>query len=154
VNYWLIKSEPETFGIGDLESSPQRKTHWDGVRNYQARNFIRNEMKQGDRSFFYHSNCAQPGIVGIVEIVREAYPDHTAFDPQDAHYDPKSDVHDPRWYMMDVQLQRILNRTITLAELKEHSNGALRGFDLLRRGNRLSIMPVSVEQWQFILALE
>jgi predicted RNA-binding protein with PUA-like domain len=94
--YWLLKSEPETFGIDDLYRRPKRTEHWDGVRNYQARNYLRDGMRKGDRAFFYHSNCETPGIVGIVEVVREAYPDHTAFDPDDAHYDPKSDQDNPR----------------------------------------------------------
>ncbi|MBN1239845.1 MAG: EVE domain-containing protein [Gammaproteobacteria bacterium] len=154
MNYWLIKSEPETFSIEDLKAEPRRTTHWDGVRNYQARNFIRDEMKRGDLAFFYHSNCEQPGIVGIVKVVKEAYPDHTAFDPTDAHYDAKSDPSSPRWYMVDVKLDRILKRLIPLAELKTHADGALRDFALLRRGNRLSVMPVSEQHWRFILGIE
>ena len=124
------------------------------MRNYQARNFMRREMKRGDLAFFYHSNCAEPGIVGIVEVVREAYPDHTAFDASDPHYDPKSDPDNPRWYMVDVKYKRKLKRLIPLAELKTHADGALSGFALLRRGNRLSVLPVSEEHWQFILGIE
>jgi predicted RNA-binding protein with PUA-like domain len=151
---WLLKSEPEVFGIEDLKAAEGRRTYWDGVRNYQARNFMRDRMKRGDLAFFYHSNCAQPGIAGIVRIVREGYPDHTAFDPKDDHFDPQSDPDNPRWYMVDIELERKLKRVITLAELKPHADGALDGFALLRRGNRLSVMPVEPEHWQFILTLE
>ena len=105
MNYWLFKSEPEEFSIDDLRKAAGRRDHWDGVRNYQARNFMR-QMKKGDQGFFYHSNCAEPGIVGVVEIAREAYPDHTAFDPKDKHYDPKSTPDKPRWFMVDVKFVR------------------------------------------------
>lgn len=154
VSYWLIKSEPDVFGIDDLAAAPGRRTCWDGVRNYQARNFLRDRMKRGDLAFFYHSNCAEPAIVGIVKIVKEGYPDHTAFDPADPHYDPKSDPERPRWYMVDVKLERKLKRPITLAELKGHADGALRNLPLLRRGNRLSVLPVSESEWRFIMSLE
>ena len=154
VKYWLIKSEPETFSIADLKAARAHTTHWDGVRNYQARNFMRDEMRSGDLAFFYHSNCAEPGIVGIVTIAREAYPDRTAFDPKDPHYDAKSDPANPRWFMVDVKFERMLKRLIPLNELKEHADGALDGFALLRRGNRLSVMPVSEEHWQFVLGIE
>jgi predicted RNA-binding protein with PUA-like domain len=149
-----MKSEPETFGIDALAKSPRRTTHWDGVRNFQARNFMRDQMRSGDLSFFYHSNCDEPGIVGIVKIVKTGYPDRSAFDPQDDHYDPDSDPERPRWYMVDVRLQRKLARPITLAALRKHSNGALKGMALLQRGNRLSITPVSAAHWQFIVDLE
>jgi len=150
--FWLIKSEPEEFSIDDLYRRPKRTEHWDGVRNYQARNFMRDGMKKGDLLFFYHSNCAVPGIVGIARVVREAYPDHTAFDPTDAHYDPKSDPEAPRWMMVDVAYQRKLSRVISLGELK--GNPALSDMALVRKGNRLSVMPVSEEEWQAILAME
>lgn len=149
---WLFKSEPDTFGIDDLAAQPDRTDHWDGVRNYQARNFMRDDMAVGDQGFFYHSNTKEPGIVGIVEIVRAAYPDHTALDPESPYYDPKSDPDNPRWYMVDVRLVRRLARTITLAELKAHPE--LADMPLVRKGNRLSVMPVTPEQWDFILALE
>jgi predicted RNA-binding protein with PUA-like domain len=149
-----MKSEPETFGIDDLAKAPRKTTHWDGVRNYQARNFMRDGMQRGDCAFFYHSNCAEPGIAGIVKVVKAAYPDHTAFAAHDPHFDPDSDPQHPRWYMVDVQLQRKLRRVITLEELKKHSNGALAGLIVLKRGNRLSITPVSVEHWKFIIDLE
>ncbi|MGR8933156.1 MAG: EVE domain-containing protein [Gammaproteobacteria bacterium] len=152
MKYWLMKTEPCTFGIDDLQNRPGRTEHWDGVRNYQARNMMRDEMKSADRVFFYHSNCAEPGIVGIAEIAREAYPDFTAFDPDSKYFDPKSSPDNPRWFMVDVRLVRKLTRTITLQELKNHAE--LQDLTLLRRGNRLSIMPVNEQQWQFILTLE
>eukprot|EP00119_Amphimedon_queenslandica_P003598 XP_003390202.1 PREDICTED: thymocyte nuclear protein 1-like [Amphimedon queenslandica] len=151
--YWLMKTEPSEFGIDDLIARPQKTEPWDGVRNYQARNMMRNEMKKGDRVFFYHSNCETPGIVGIVRVVKEGYPDPTAFDPADKHYDPKSDPENPRWYLVDVKYERKLKRTITLAELKEKAD-RLEGFALVRRGNRLSVMPVDDEHWEYILSLE
>jgi predicted RNA-binding protein with PUA-like domain len=147
-----MKSEPDTFGINDLKNRPKQTEHWDGVRNYQARNMMRDDMKVGDVAFFYHSNCDVPGIVGIMEVVKEGYPDHTAFDPDDKHFDPKSDPAKPTWMMVDVKYVKTLSRTITLAELKEKAE--LSDFALVRRGNRLSIMPMTKEQWEFILALE
>lgn len=152
MNYWLFKSEPDVFGIDHLMKMPKRTEHWDGVRNYQARNMMRDGMRRGDMAFFYHSNCAEPGIVGIVEIVREGYPDFTAFDPDTKYFDPKSDPDNPRWYMVDVKFKRRLKRTVTLAELKEHPE--LEGMPLVRKGNRLSVMPVGPEHWEFILGLE
>ncbi|RCX24748.1 EVE domain-containing protein [Thioalbus denitrificans] len=152
MNYWLFKSEPDVFGIDHLMKMPKRTEHWDGVRNYQARNMMRDGMRKGDLAFLYHSNCAEPGIVGIVEIVREGYPDFTAFDPDTKYFDPKSDPDNPRWYMVDVKFKRRLERTITLAELKEHPE--LEGMPLVRKGNRLSVMPVAPEHWEFILGLE
>jgi predicted RNA-binding protein with PUA-like domain len=152
MNYWLMKSEPDTFGINDLCNKPNQTEHWDGVRNYQARNMMRDDMKLGDLVFFYHSNCDVPGIVGIMEIVKESYPDFTAFDPDDKHFDPKSDPENPRWMMVDVKYVRTLSRTIALKELKCREE--LVGLALVRPGNRLSIMPVSKGQWEFILSLE
>ena len=152
MNYWLMKSEPAAFGIDDLASRPHQTEHWDGVRNYQARNLMRDGMKRGDQVFFYHSNCPTPGIVGIARIAREAYPDHTAFDPANPHYDPASTADNPRWLMVDVQFVRRLKRTITLAELKDRPE--LAGLALVRRGNRLSVMPVDEAMWHFILSLE
>lgn len=152
MNYWLMKSEPDTFGIDDLFNRPGQTEHWDGVRNYQARNMMRDDMKNGDQVFFYHSNCDEPGIVGIMQVVREAYPDFTAFDPDDKHFDPKSNPDKPTWYMVDVKFVRKLSRNISLRELKLKTE--LTDLALLRRGNRLSIMPVNAEQWAFILGLE
>ncbi len=150
--YWLVKSEPDEFSIDDLYRRPKRTEHWDGVRNYQARNFMRDGMKKGDEVFFYHSNCETPGIVGIAKVAREAYPDHTAFDPDDPHYDPKSDPGDPRWLMVDVKYVRKLKRTISLAELKD--NPRLADMALVRKGNRLSVMPVADAEWRAILDME
>jgi len=152
MKYWLFKSEPDAFSIDDLASMPRKTDHWDGVRNYQARNFMRDEMKKGDQGFFYHSNCAEPAIVGIVEISREAYPDRTALDPKSNYYDSKSDPDNPRWFMVDVKLVRRLKRAIPFRELKEYSQ--LEDFPLVRRGNRLSVMPVTASQWKFILKKE
>jgi len=152
MKYWLMKSEPSEFGIDDLIAMPGQTEHWDGVRNYQARNMMRDDMKIGDQVFFYHSNCAEPGIVGIMEVVKESYPDFTAFDPDDKHFDPKSDPDNPRWFMVDIKFVRKLSRTITLKELKEKPE--LADLALVRRGNRLSIMPVTEQQWDFILGLE
>lgn len=152
--YWLMKSEPDVFSIDDLARAPGGRTHWDGVRNYQARNMMRDDMRKGDLVFFYHSNCDVPGIVGIAEVIREGYIDHTAFDPDDKHYDPKSDPAKPRWHMVDIRFQRRLDRTISLKELKALSTGKLSGFQLVQRGNRLSVMPVTEAQWNLILSLE
>jgi predicted RNA-binding protein with PUA-like domain len=152
MNYWLMKSEPDTFGIDDLIQRDQQTEPWDGVRNYQARNMMRDAMKLGDQVFFYHSNCKEAGIVGIMEVVKEGYPDDSAFNPDDKHYDPKSDPAKPRWIRVDVKYIRRLSRTITLKELKTKTE--LTDFTLLRAGNRLSIMPVSKTQWDFILSLE
>jgi predicted RNA-binding protein with PUA-like domain len=148
--YWLMKSEPDVFGIDDLKKKPGKTTHWDGVRNFQARSFMRDDMRRGDLAFFYHSNCDEPGIVGIVKVVKEGYPDHTAFDARDPHFDADSNPHKPRWYMVDVQLQRKFRRTITLATLRGYEKGALKGLALLKRGNRLSVSPVSAAHWKFI----
>ena len=150
MQYWLMKSEPDAFSIDDLKKV--KVEPWDGVRNYQARNMMRDEMKKGDRVFFYHSNCEVPGIVGIMEVVKEGYPDHTAFDPEAKYYDPKSDPDNPRWYMVDVKFVKKLKRTISLAELKQEA--ALADMPLVRKGNRLSIMPVEKSQWDHILAME
>ena len=147
-----MKSEPDAFGINDLKKAPHKTAHWDGVRNYQARNYIRDQMKRGDKAFFYHSNCKKPGIVGIMGIVKEGYPDFTAQDPRNPHFDPKSTADNPRWYMVDVRYTRSFKRVIGLDELKQYAE--LDNMPLVQRGNRLSIMPVTAEQWQFIVNLE
>jgi predicted RNA-binding protein with PUA-like domain len=152
MNRWLMKSEPGEFSIDDLERRPNQTEPWDGVRNYQARNLMRDGMKAGDPVFFYHSNCEQPGIVGLAEIARGAYPDPTALDPGHRHYDPRSRPEQPAWCMVDVRFVRKLRRAIALAELKDRPE--LDGLALIRRGNRLSVMPVSQAQWDFILSLE
>eukprot|EP00088_Acartia_fossae_P007624 TRINITY_DN1358_c0_g1_i5.p1 TRINITY_DN1358_c0_g1~~TRINITY_DN1358_c0_g1_i5.p1 ORF type:complete len:210 (-),score=66.37 TRINITY_DN1358_c0_g1_i5:720-1349(-) len=164
---WLFKSEPESrmekgvdmkFGFSDLKAEKDGVACWDGVRNYQARNFMRN-MKVGEEGFFYHSNTKIPGIIGLVTIVREAYPDHTQFDPKDPHYDPKSDKASPRWDMVDVKYNRELKRYIPLPELKslhqahKSSGGPLRNLALFTSA-RLSVQPVTEEEWNFILQLE
>lgn len=152
MNYWLMKTEPDSFRIDDLAGKPKKTEHWDGVRNYQARNMMRDEMKKGDLIFFYHSNCKEPGIVGIAKVVKEGYPDFTAFETKNNYYDPKSDPAKPRWYMVDVQLVRKLKRNISLQELKNYKS--LADMPLLQRGNRLSVMPVSKKHWDFILKQE
>ena len=152
MKYWVMKSEPDTFGIDDLRSRPKKTEHWDGVRNYQARNMMRDDMKKGDLVFFYHSSCEVPGIVGIAKIVREAYPDPSAFDPDSKYYDPRSKPDNPAWLMVDVQFVRKFKRTISLTEMKDQAE--LADFRLLQRGNRLSIMPATEAEWKFVLGLE
>jgi predicted RNA-binding protein with PUA-like domain len=154
MRYWLMKTEPDTFGVDDLAAAPRATTSWDGVRNYQARNTIRDEMKLKDQVFLYHSSTAVPGIVAVMEVVKEGYPDPTAFDRKDHHYDPDSDPAKPRWFMVDVRLKRQLARVITLEELRKHAAKELRGMVLLRPGNRLSVLPVEAAHWKFILGLE
>ena len=147
-----MKSEPGEFSIDDLAKRPDRTEPWDGVRNYQARNMMRDQMKVGDLAFFYHSSCETPGIAGIMKVVSEPFPDKTAFSSEEKHYDPKSDPNNPRWYCIDVQFVRRLRRLITLRELRDQRE--LEQLPLVRRGNRLSIMPVSRSEWDYILALE
>jgi len=151
VRYWLVKSEPDVFSFDDLTKSPKQTTYWDGVRNYQARNTIRDDIKKGDLVFFYHSNADPTAIAGICEVVREAYPDHTAFDSGDPHFDPKSNKDAPAWYMVDVRAVRPFPRLVTLAELK--ATKGLEQMVLLQRGSRLSVQPVSAAEWQSICAL-
>ncbi len=149
MGYWILKSEPEAFSINDL----QRVTvePWDGIRNYQARNFMRDEMTIGDQGFFYHSNCAEPGIVGILTVESQPYPDPTQFDPHSQYHDPKSDPDQPRWILVDVRFVQKFRRTVTLAEMKREP--ALEGMRLLQRGNRLSILPVEKSHWAHILEM-
>jgi predicted RNA-binding protein with PUA-like domain len=154
MRYWLMKSEPTSFSVEDLAAAPRRTTAWDGVRNYQARNLLRDEMKRGDQAFLYYSSTDVPGIVAIMQIVKEGYPDPTAFDRKHHHYDAGSDAKNPRWFMVDVQLKRRLARTITLEELRSHADKQLKGLALLRPGNRLSVSPVGERHWKFILSLE
>ena len=153
MNYWLLKSEPSSFSIEDLAYAKQQTSAWDGVRNYQARNFIRDSMKKGDQAFFYHSSCEVPGIAGVANIVKEAYTDSTAFDSSHHHFDADSDPKDPRWFMVDVRLETIFDHIVTLEELRKHANGKLKELIVLKRGNRLSITPVTKTEWQFILSL-
>lgn len=153
MNYWLLKSEPGTFSIDDLATAPRRTTCWEGVRNHQARNMMRDQMRRNDRAFFYHSSCVEPGIAGTVRVVRGAYPDDTASDRRSRYFDAASDPDDPRWFMVDVKLVRKFVRPVTLEALREHAGGALRDMWILRRGNRLSITPVTAAEWNFILGL-
>ena len=154
MNYWLMKSEPDTFSIDALAAAPKRTTAWDGVRNYQARNMLRDSMKKGDLAFFYHSSCKVPGIAGIVSIAKAGYPDKTALDPKHDHYDADSTASDPRWYVVDVKFEHKFAHVITLDTLKKHAAKALSEMILLRRGNRLSVMPVTAKEWNFIVGLE
>ncbi|MGH8127959.1 MAG: EVE domain-containing protein [Gammaproteobacteria bacterium] len=150
MNYWLMKSEPSVFGIDDLARAPRRRTMWDGVRNYQARNFMR-DMRLADEVFFYHSNCAEPGIVGIMRVVREAYPDPTQFDKNDLHFDPKSTHDAPRWSVVDLEFIERFAATVALSKLRETTE--LETMRILQRGNRLSVTPVSNEHWKQIRVL-
>lgn len=164
---WLMKSEPESrfengidvkFGIEDLKALPDQTSCWDGVRNYQARNFMR-QMKEGQLAFFYHSNCKEPGIAGLMKVVKEAYVDHTQFDRKDVHYDATSKPDDPKWSMVDVQYQRMMKRFLPLSELKKHhlqhraKGGPLKDMALFTRA-RLSVQPLNTEEFDFILSLE
>lgn len=148
--YWLFKSEPGCFSIDDLKSRPGMTEHWDGVRNYQARNFLRDEVTVGDRVLFYHSNIPEPGVVGIAEVVRAGYPDFTALDPASDHFDPRSSAENPVWYMVDVRYVAHFPRQVTLERIREHP--LLAAMPLVRR-SRLSIQPVTPQEWQIILAL-
>jgi len=154
MNYWLMKTEPSTFGIDHLARKPRKTAMWDGVRNYQARNMLRDDFRKGDLAFIYHSSTEETGIAGIMSVVRTAYPDPTQFEKKNDHYDPASKRDDPRWFVVDVQLKRRFKRVITLDELRNHESGELNGMLLLKRGMRLSITPVSEAHWQFILSLE
>lgn len=154
MNHWLFKTEPDVFGVDDLAAAPRRTTSWEGVRNYQARNLLRDSMKKGDLGFLYHSSCAVPAIVGIVEIRREGYPDASAWNARSEYFDAKSPEKKPAWYTVDVQLKRKLKRAITLEQLRAHADDSLSGLWLLRKGNRLSVMPVESKHWDAILALE
>jgi predicted RNA-binding protein with PUA-like domain len=150
MTYWLIKSEPDAYSIDDLERDGVEM--WDGIRNYQARNSMRDDMKVGDSVFFYHSNCKEPGIVGIAKVASEPYPDPTQFDKKAKYFDPKSDKNNPRWILVDMQFVRKMKRNVTLAEIKAQKS--LGDMVLTRKGNRLSIMPVSKKHWNKILTLE
>ena len=152
MNYWIMKSEPSVFGIDDLIKCKNQTEPWDGIRNYQVRNMIRDQMQPGDLALFYHSNCKVPGIVGLMEIVSEAYPDPTAFDPTHRYFDPKSNPDKPRWFLVDVKFVRKFNNTLPLSLLRD--TPALDGLKLLAKGNRLSITPVTPEYWQILLDME
>jgi predicted RNA-binding protein with PUA-like domain len=151
MKYWLVKAEPDCFSIDDLAKSKNKTTCWDGVRNYQARNFMRDDMKIGDRVFFYHSNADPTAVVGVCEVAKEAYPDHTQFDPEDKHFDPKADPTNPRWVMVDIKLVKKFKNPVPLAEIKD--NPKLQKMKLVQRGNRLSVMPVEKNEWNAILKM-
>ncbi len=149
MKYWLLKSEPNEFSIDDLARA--KVEPWDGVRNYQARNFMRDQMSVGDRAFFYHSSCPVPAIVGTMEIACQSYPDPTAFDREDSHYDPKSDADNPTWMLVDVKFVSKLKQPLTLEQLKREPK--LADMRLLKRGNRLSVMPVDEKHWKHIVEM-
>ena len=153
MRYWLMKSEPSTFGIDDLADLPRQTTSWDGVRNFQARNMLRDDFAVGDLAFFYHSSCPEPGIAGIVKVVRSGYPDPSAWNRKSAYFDAKSTKNKPLWYTVDVQLKQRCTPLLPLARLREYESGKLAGLQLLRRGNRLSVTPVEAAHWSFILSL-
>ena len=147
--HWLVKSEPDAFSWEDLWKAPRRTTAWDGVRNYQARNLLRDEMKKGDLVFFYHSSADPTAIVGICEVVREGYPDDTQFDRKSGHFDPASDPDDPRWFMVDLRAREPLPRPVTLRELR--GAPGLERMVLLQKGSRLSVQPVTADEWRVVL---
>ena len=151
MKYWLLKSEPDVFSLEDLKNCPNQTEPWDGIRNYQARNLMRDEMKVGDQAFFYHSRQAEPAIVGTVKVVREAYPDHTSWDPSSKYFDEKSSPENPRWLMVDVQFESEFSNPVTLKELRGVPE--LKEMFLLRKGMRLSVQPVTEEEFQLILAI-
>lgn len=149
--YWLFKSEPSCFSFADLLAAPDRTTGWDGVRNYQARNFLRDQVRVGDLVLFYHSNAEPPAVAGVAEVVREAHPDPTAFDPDEQHYDPKSNPDDPTWVQVSIRAVHAIDPPLSLSELRVVP--ALSRMELLRKGSRLSIQPVSAPEWDAVMAL-
>jgi predicted RNA-binding protein with PUA-like domain len=149
MKYWLLKTEPESFSIQDLQKAPNQTTFWDGVRNYQARNFLRDEIKSGDRVLFYHSNADPPAIVGTAKVVKEGYPDHTAWDKKSHHYDEGSTKENPRWYMVDIKFDKIFDKPLSLEDLKKVKS--LAKMELLRKGSRLSVQPVTAEEFEIVL---
>ncbi len=150
MNYWLFKSEPGCFSFQDLQSMPDATEHWDGVRNFQARNFLRDEVKVDDKVLFYHSSIPEPAVIGLCRVVREGYPDYTALDPASEHFDPKATSDKPIWYMVDLKAERLLSREVPLALIREHPK--LSGMPLVNR-SRLSIQPITEEQFHIILHL-
>ncbi|WP_271272850.1 EVE domain-containing protein [Aliamphritea hakodatensis] len=149
MQYWLFKSEPDAFGIDDLAAMPDQTEHWDGIRNYQARNFLRDQVKLGDQVFFYHSSCKDVGIVGVAEVVRESYPDHTQFDPESKYYDPKSSPDNPRWMMVDIKLKQKFSKILPLKTIKAMPE--ITEIGLVKKGHRLSIMPVTDVEWNLLM---
>ena len=153
MHHWLMKSEPDEFSIDDLAAQPGQRVPWTGVRNYRARNFMRDEMRIGDGVLYYHSSCPEPGIAGVMEVVRAGYPDPSAWNRKSPYYDAKSPEKKPLWYTVDVQLKQRCAAVLPLTALREHESGKLDGLVLLRRGNRLSVTPVEAAHWKFILSL-
>lgn len=151
ISYWLMKSEPSAFSIEDLKNSEGKTTYWNGVRNYQARNFLRDEIKKGDKVLFYHSNAEPTAAVGVCEVVKSGYPDYTAFDPESKYFDPKSTPDNPTWYMVDIKLKSIFKKPVTLEQMR--MNSKLKEMKLLQRGNRLSVLPVTKEEFDTILKM-
>ncbi len=151
MKYWLMKSEPSCFSLDDLKNLPQGTDHWDGVRNYQARNLLRDEIKVGDGVLFYHSNCPEPAIVGLAQVVREGYPDHTALDPREKHFDPRASDDRPIWYVVDIQYLCHLPHPLNRDDLRQHP--FLSEMGVLRKGNRLSVQPVTEAQWLEVLSI-
>lgn len=149
--YWLMKSEPDVFSIDDLRAQPRATSSWDGVRNYRARNYMRDEMKKGDLVLFYHSNCANPGVVGLAEVTTEAYPDHTSWDPSSQYYDPRSTPETPRWFMVNVRWRGTFRQKVSIEQMRR--TPGLKNMGLLRRGQRLSVMPVSRKEFDEICRL-
>ena len=150
MKYWLMKSEPDVFGIDHLAKAPAQKSGWDGVRNYQARNMLRDDFAAGNKAFFHHSSCEVPGIYGTMEVVRAGHPDPAQFDRRSKYYDAGSDPANPRWYQVEVRLLKKFARPVTLEMMRAHAGGALKDLIVLRRGNRLSVMPVTPAEWRFI----
>ena len=150
--YWMMKSEPDAFGIDDLERVGTEP--WNGVRNYQARNFMRDGMRIGDGVMIYHSNCKVPGIAGLARVASKAYPDETQFDRKSPYYDPKATRETPRWFLVDVKFERKLKHLISLEEIKRHADALGEGFALTTKGSRLSVFPVTAAQWKLLLSLE
>lgn len=151
MNFWLMKSEPDVFSIDDLQMAKGMTSGWDGVRNYQARNFMRDDMRKGDRIFFYHSNAKPPGIAGVAEVFQESHPDPTQFDETSEYFDPRATKEKPIWFMVSVKFVEKFPRLISIQELKDQKK--LDGLRLLQRGSRLSILPVSKKHWEFICEL-
>lgn len=149
--YWLFKSEPTTFSIDDLIKSPHQTTHWEGIRNYQVRNMLRDDIQVGDEVFFYHSNCTPPGIVGTMKIVKKGYPDASAWDKKSQYFDPKSSSENPIWYRVDVSFIKKFKKIISLDDIKQHPD--LKNMLIVRKGNRLSITPVTAQEWKTILKM-
>ena len=150
MSFWLFKTEPGCFSFDDLKNRPDMTEHWDGVRNYQARNFLRDQVRPGDLVLFYHSNIPEPAVVGVAEVVRGGYPDFTAFDPDSEHFDPKASYDAPTWYMVDVRYVEAMQQPVTLERIK--GNPLLADMPLVKR-SRLSIQPVTPEEWRMILAM-